>query len=48
MTERTADEIKQAVLERYSATARGQLKKEDEIPLAAAEGELRYVHGNCA
>ena len=39
MTERTADEIKQAVLERYSATARGQLEKEAEIPLAAAEGD---------
>ena len=39
MTERTADEIKQAVLERYSATARGQLEKQPEIPLAAAEGD---------
>jgi arsenite methyltransferase len=35
MTERTADEIKAAVVERYGSHARGQLKKTEQIELTA-------------
>ena len=37
MTEQTAEEIKQVVLERYSAKAREQLSKREVVPLAPAE-----------
>ncbi len=33
MTERTAEQIKQAVLERYSSKARAELAKEEDVPL---------------
>jgi SAM-dependent methyltransferase len=39
MTERTAEEIKQAVLERYSKSAREQLAKEPEVPLTPVESD---------
>src|SRR3990170_1345522 len=37
MTEPTADQIKNAVLERYGSRAREQLKKQEAVPLAAEE-----------
>lgn len=39
MTERTAEEIKSAVLEHYGGRARQQLGKEEQITLTAAEGD---------
>src|SRR3972149_2973916 len=39
MTERTADEIKAAVLERYGSHAREQLKKTEQIELTASGEE---------
>jgi arsenite methyltransferase len=39
MTERTAEEIKGAVVERYGSRAREQLKKSETIELTAAAGE---------
>ena len=35
MTEPTADQIRNAVQERYGSRAREQLKKEEAIPIAA-------------
>ena len=37
MTQQTAEQIKQAVQERYGASARGQLSREQEIPVVAAD-----------
>ena len=39
MTERTAEEIKGAVLERYSTRAREQLKKSEAIPLHSSQAD---------